>query len=219
MLKTSKELEGGTDALKMMTHVDLKVVVSWQDKNVRSMVFPGAGAVPSALDIWQYWLDKGQDWTAERFQGSYNRRKAIMAERPEATSAAKSPFYQMEKLGIGALPFYMDKIAHGETEYIPLAADLTHAFERDAKAAAVLQWWQENKDRWLVPWGGKPNPLSSGAMPTSAPSSRPAVGRPRQHPDSRTVNDSGVSLLDASLRSTRSSRYCGCCQAGGFLSL
>ena len=46
-----------------------------------------------------------------------------------------------------------EKIKLGETELIPVVSQLSgYDIKEDANSAAVLKWWDTNKERWTIPF-------------------------------------------------------------------
>jgi hypothetical protein len=58
----------------------------------------------------------------------------------------------MTDLGIFALPSIMVKVEQGNTELIPAISELTDGkVDKNAKKSDCLNWWKNNKQKWLMP--------------------------------------------------------------------
>ena len=92
-----------------------------------------------------------KNWTKQKFDQEYN-------EYSEAKHSGPLPEYRISgtrtrilELGVGALPLIIDKIEKGDTNFIPVVAQLTnYTVKTDAETKEVLDWWKANKDKLTI---------------------------------------------------------------------
>ncbi|MFO7947434.1 MAG: hypothetical protein R6V19_11555 [Armatimonadota bacterium] len=107
--------------------------------------------------VLERWYATGETWTpkkcAEYFH-QYNKLKAN-GEQEQAGQALR----KITELGIAALPWLVQRIGDGNTELIPIAAQITKgkyrpkpALKAEASPRQVVEWWEEHKQRWVIPW-------------------------------------------------------------------
>jgi len=90
------------------------------------------------------------DWLWAEFDDAYAQ---WLTRNKEGNHEETHIFYErMKELGIAAVPCMIAKIDSGDEELIPLVAELTSEVDQDATKGECLQWWDENKNRWLAPF-------------------------------------------------------------------
>lgn len=62
-------------------------------------------------------------------------------------------YQMMLEVGVGALPYIVERIGKGETDPIPAMSALTDGrVKQDATAGECVEWWNVHKQDWLIPW-------------------------------------------------------------------
>ena len=103
------------------------------------------------VELFVKWWEKGRRETREKFDGYYTQWKDLMSQGHER--AAEQMYKSICDLGIAAIPHMVRKVEEGETRLIPAVADLTEGqLEETASSKALSKWWQENRERWVVPF-------------------------------------------------------------------
>ncbi|RJP27831.1 MAG: hypothetical protein C4527_12340 [Candidatus Omnitrophota bacterium] len=99
----------------------------------------------------------------EEYEKAYAKWKSMPEgkEKERLRPLAKTEYQQVLDLGVGVLPFAMEKIASGDHELIDAVHYWTNdqirtlATEKgiagDAMPAFILNWWNENQENWLLP--------------------------------------------------------------------
>jgi len=68
----------------------------------------------------------------------------------------------LQCLGIAVLPHIVETLKEGEADFLPIALELTDGAgglgdpTRPPEVAAFLEWWEANKQDWLIPWPEEP---------------------------------------------------------------
>jgi hypothetical protein len=104
-------------------------------------------------ELWSQWWRGGPQFTRGRFEAKHSEWKAMKKENRLEKSNANSKLSEMADLGIPAIPFMVEKIGHGETDFIPLISKLTNKeLAETATKEQCLDWWKTNKQKWLIPF-------------------------------------------------------------------
>jgi hypothetical protein len=102
-------------------------------------------------ELWSQWWCGGPQFTRGRFDAKRNEWKAMKKETQLEKSNANSKLSEMTDLGIPAIPFMVEKVGQGETDFIPLISKLTDKeLAEDASIAECLDWWKSHKQQWLI---------------------------------------------------------------------
>lgn len=109
----------------------------------------------SDVQFWSDWWQNGAKFTEQRFNAIYSKWKNEKeTDRPKYV--VRKQFFKMIDLGIPALPFMVEKVKRGEIEFIPAISKLTDGkLKKGATQAECLEWWNKNKQKWLIPFGEK----------------------------------------------------------------
>jgi hypothetical protein len=139
-------LEG---CMKKITKVSFSYDVSVKRRESSVNQFPELGTYKSGSDlykkVWQHWYKVVRSWTAQQFEKRYQARKLI----PKNTKYKP----RLDTLGIPALPFIIEKVKQGDKDLIPLISGLVdHELPKDATQQQCLDWWEKNKQKWLIPF-------------------------------------------------------------------
>jgi len=109
----------------------------------------------SDVQFWSDWRQKGPQFTEQRFDTIYSKWKNEK-ETGRPTYVVRKQFLKMVDLGIPALPFMIEKVQQDETDLIPAISILTGGKLKDTSTRAeCLNWWNKNKQKWLIPFGEK----------------------------------------------------------------
>jgi hypothetical protein len=123
------------DELMLMTRARIKLNYSREDRTFTASDFPELGKVDSPAKIWRHWLKVAKG----RAECAVNQKDSDMA-----------------KWGVAALPFMIQRIKGGDgnqTDFIRRMSELTgHELRRNATPQECLAWWDNNKDKWTIPW-------------------------------------------------------------------
>ncbi len=114
-------------------------------------------------DLWSQWWRGGPQFTRARLEAKHSEWKAMKKENQPEKSNANSKLSEMADLGIPAIPFMVEKVRQGETDFIPLISRLTNKeLAETATKEQCLAWWEANKQKWLIPF---PEPNTPPADP------------------------------------------------------
>ena len=103
------------------------------------------------MQLYIDWWGKGRKLTPEQFTERYWRWKKLREEGQQ--DEARECQEEIRKVGIAGLPMIMEKIKQGDAELIPVVTRLTdRKVEANASAKQCLAWWQENREKWLIPF-------------------------------------------------------------------
>ncbi len=109
----------------------------------------------SDVQFWSDWWQKGPQFTEKRFDTIYSKWKNEK-ETGRPTYVVRKQFLNMVDLGIPALPFMIEKVQQGETEFIPAISILTGGkLKNTSTRAECLDWWNKKKKKWIIPFGEK----------------------------------------------------------------
>ncbi len=110
-------------------------------------------------ELWSQWWRGGPQFTRARLEAKHSEWKAMKKENQLEKSNANSKLSEMTDLGIPAIPFMVEKVKQGETDFIPLISKLTDKkLAETATKEQCLAWWEANKQKWLIPFP-EPNAL------------------------------------------------------------
>jgi len=105
---------------------------------------------------WSNWWQGGQKLTKLRFHTIHSKWKDMKKETESERYVAGKQFLKMVDLGIPALPFMIEKVQQGEKEFISAISMLTGGkLKKTSTRAECLDWWNKNKQKWLIPFGEK----------------------------------------------------------------
>jgi len=83
---------------------------------------------------------------------------SISQSRPIPTAPGRI-YLRVEALGIAVLPVLLEEVEAGNVEWLPLILRLTGGappvnsmLSVEMRAAQVREWWEANKQDWLIPW-------------------------------------------------------------------
>lgn len=167
-------------------------ITKWRYETLRSGAEPGqrvwtvdafpdmesTTGPPGYRLIFFRWWQENPEWTQERFARLYEEWKALMAEGKREEAEAR--YQAIKDLGIAALPHMMEKVKDGETALMPAIAYLTDsAVPADSEPEACLGWWEENRERWTIPFD-VPLAEPPEAAPAAAPSAPARQGPPTE---------------------------------------
>lgn len=98
------------------------------------------------LEWWKY----GRRRTPYLFEKRYKSWKELLKEGEK-----REPEKQYERivgLGVGILPYAMERIKEGEVELIGVVSEITDgALPRNSSTEGAIRWWLANKKSWLLP--------------------------------------------------------------------
>lgn len=106
--------------------------------------------------LWFRWFQQGSKFVEPRFNAIYSRWKKMKKETKGEKYVARKEFNKMIDLGIPAIPFMVQKVKRGEIEFIPVISKLTDGkLKKTSTQSECLDWWNKNKQKWLIPFGKK----------------------------------------------------------------
>jgi len=106
---------------------------------------------PSRYKLWLRWWKEGKKLTAQQFEKFYQQWKKLNRQGKE--TEAKAKYQRVIDLGVAALPYILDKVKQGDVELVPAISVLTdNKVKKDAKQSECLDWWESNKQKWLIPF-------------------------------------------------------------------
>jgi len=119
----------------------------------------------AAGQLYIKWWKEGRKKTPALFERYYTEWKQLKAQGKDDEAEASKK--RLRKLGVDALPLFIDKIGAGDAELIPVVATVTrkvkHSYvrgtpdavtynvQKDATREEVLAWWAANKEEWTLP--------------------------------------------------------------------
>lgn len=108
------------------------------------------GDAKTKAKMYVNWWYEGRKQSPEQFEKLYTEWKSLKAQGKE--KEAKEKYERIKHLGIVILPNIIEKIEHGETEFIPIVSYFTDdAVKKDAKVSECVEWWKKNKEKWTLP--------------------------------------------------------------------
>jgi hypothetical protein len=140
--------------MRKMTKINFEGDYSDERKESTFKDFPELGPLkrpePVYKKVWIHWLKVGGKYAQQEFEKRYPEWKKIKQAYPGVRPSIEA---EMLKGGVATLPFIIEKVKAGDTALIPAISELT---ERKVKETAtpeeVLTWWNNNKQRWLIPF-------------------------------------------------------------------
>lgn len=105
-------------------------------------------------------------WDRQRAEGAallWSQEYTLLDQRHRAANARKETelgktYRSISALGIVVLPAVMEKIRAGKTDCLYFADELTRGNAQywgetgAERAQHCLEWWEQNKRDWLIPW-------------------------------------------------------------------
>jgi len=126
-----------------------------------------AGDSKSYAKVVIQWWPKGRKLTPQHFGQRYSQWKNLKGEGKEDEAKKKSE--EIRSLGIAALPVMVEKVKEGEKELIPLISKLTDGqVDPNASPSQCFAWWQDNKEKWLIPFPNNRPTANAGKDQTVA---------------------------------------------------
>lgn len=102
-------------------------------------------------ELWLRWWREGRQRTPQWFSERCAQWRAL--SRQGKTEEAKEKYQRMLEVGVGALPYIVERIGKGETDLIPAMSALTDGrVKQDATPNECIEWWNAHKQDWLIPW-------------------------------------------------------------------
>ena len=135
------------------------------------------GAQPNAVMFCRWWR-AGKAASDARFERLYS--ELVAARNAGDQEAVDATLFSIRKLGIAALPNSVEKIQQGDPDLTGVVAKLTGMVSRgrlatvsaDATPAAgnipadeVTNWWETDKQHWLIPWPEEPKQADQPEQP------------------------------------------------------
>jgi hypothetical protein len=112
--------------------------------------------------LWRKWWNEGSQKTPQWFDQRYREWQEVLAQGKGLEAQEK--YQRIIDLGIGALPYMVEKIQAGDTALVGAVSTLTQgAVGATATPAQCIEWWNANKANWTLPWG------ENGAQSSPAP--------------------------------------------------
>jgi hypothetical protein len=112
--------------------------------------------------LWEHWLREGDRFARQEFEKYYDIWKRLSTERPDNRISEDYVMSSMLRGGAAVLPYVLEEIEKGDETLIPGVSYLTRLrsirpgveekpeLRKDATREECLQWWTDNKDRWVV---------------------------------------------------------------------
>ncbi len=150
--------------LEYISRVSLYSTYSSTNRTYSSPDFPELGELPYSEfyeALWQYWLINGDRFAKQQFEENYIKWVSIKQERPDELSAQNYSLRKMIRGGIPALPYIISGIKNGDESLVSAVNELFYPqpdSERlsdkyppiDPNVTECLQWWEQNKQFWLI---------------------------------------------------------------------
>ena len=129
----------------------------------------GYGASNVTAFMYCDWWRAGKDASDARFERLYS--ELVAARKAGDQEAVDAALFSIRKLGIAALPNFVEKIQQGDPDLTGVVAKVTRfafggrvaSVSADATPAAgnisadeVAKWWETDKQHWLIPWPEEP---------------------------------------------------------------
>lgn len=107
------------------------------------------GGSHAAAAMYIDWWHSGIKETEESFNGYYRKWKEDLAGKKQ--EMAQEKLWSIQKLGIAAIPFMIEKIKEGDLEFISIISDHTNgSLSETASKDECVDWWNENKDKYTI---------------------------------------------------------------------
>ncbi len=132
----------------------------------------GYGASNVTAFMYCDWWRAGKAPSDERFERIYG--ELVAARNAGDLEAIDATLFSLRKLGIAALPNFVEKIQQGDPDLTGVVAKVTRfAFggrvanvSADATPEEVAKWWETDKQHWLIPWPEEPKQADESEQPT-----------------------------------------------------
>jgi hypothetical protein len=119
------------------------------------------------------WWQGGKRQAIERFDLLNNERKKLKARGLSTEEAVVRK--SIRALGIAALPLIVDQLRAGDADLIETIQQITEGASKivgvttEERIASCLAWWQDNKEKWLIPFPNK-RPVANAGQDQRVPS-------------------------------------------------
>ncbi len=112
------------------------------------------GDAISGVGLLCEWWPKARKETPAKFSRLYSQWKEL--RRQNKKDEVSNKLRQIRNLGLAALPDIMDQIMHGDKELISIVSTLTRGkVDPNATLDECVSWWQDNKEKWRIPFPNK----------------------------------------------------------------
>ncbi|HML74731.1 MAG TPA: HEAT repeat domain-containing protein [Anaerohalosphaeraceae bacterium] len=146
-------------AMKKMTKYRLNIEFNSVNNIVTIPDYPELGIVQYEegkskyvfREIWSRWYQNGKSLLEKKYKEKYDEYIKTKKDPSQLEETRSRTRQDIVSLGVPALPMIIQKIEQGETDLVPVVAVLTNnEISKDANQTEVLQWWKENKERWII---------------------------------------------------------------------
>jgi len=144
--------------MRKMTKINFEGDYSRERKESTFKDFPELGPLkrpePVYKKVWIHWLNVGKERAKNHFDTHFQQWKTTKQAYPDRQPTIEHHKREMIKYGVAALPFLVETVQQGEAELIPMVSELTgRQVKETATREEILTWWNNNKQRWLIPFG------------------------------------------------------------------
>lgn len=131
------------------------------DEEKKMTVFPDFSTVKPGEDVYVHWWKTARQNTPKHFKKLYNEWQEL--KKQKKNEQAKEKYRKILHLGIAALPYMIEKAEQGDTELIAGISEFTDGkVRKDAPVSECLNWWEQNKEKWLIPFPNKKPVANAG---------------------------------------------------------
>jgi len=103
-----------------------------------------------ATEFWNRWWNEFRPNIKQHFEKRYSEWKTLKNENK--TEEVEKKYQRIVVLGIDAIPYLVEKISEGDSEFIDALSFLTDGdLKSDATASETVKWWYNNKEKWTIP--------------------------------------------------------------------
>lgn len=146
-------------AMEKMTKSRMNRKINLADNTVMNPDYPELGYFhydgetrgPIYPELWNRWYQNGKSLLQKKYKEKYDEYIKTKKDPSQLEETRSRTRQDIVSLGVPALPMIIQKIEQGETDLVPVVAVLTNnEISKDANQTEVLQWWKENKERWII---------------------------------------------------------------------
>jgi hypothetical protein len=144
-------------AVKEIAKVDVR---GQYDEKKKVVVFSDFPDLKPSENVYVHWYRYGRFQTPQRFEKLYTEWKELKKQNKQKESG--KTYQKIKDLGLDVLPLIVEKMDQGEDGLDEVFAYLTdeplnkeqleiYSKTGKRKAQAYKEWWEKNKEKWIIP--------------------------------------------------------------------
>lgn len=155
---------GVHSCLEFISRAHIRVKYSTASRKYTVLDFPELGERESDEVyevLWQHWLTEADKFARQQFEQCYPKLERLLMEKPDDRTSQYWALRDAIRGGIPTLPYIVFRIEEGDDFLVPAVIELIYprvdtehtlarALPKDATRTDCLNWWAENKQKWLL---------------------------------------------------------------------